>query len=109
MMNDPPPVEPVKVTLATSGCDDSSAPTTSPRPLTMLNTPGGRPASCRPREDLGFEWRFISLGLRTTVQPAASAVASLLQMEPILLFQGLNGGHGPYRLQGDLRAADASG
>src|SRR5258708_19698064 len=32
---------------------------------------------------------LISLGLMTTVQPAASAVASLLQMKPAFEFQGV--------------------
>jgi len=89
MMERPTAVEPVKVTLAISGCDVSSAPTTSPRPVTILNTPAGRPASCRASVRTCVWMALISLGLMTTVQPAARAVASLLQMEPKLLSTGL--------------------
>ncbi len=32
---------------------------------------------------------LISLGLMTAVQPAAMAMASLPQMKPVLLFQGV--------------------
>ena len=42
----PARVEPVKETMSTSGCADIAEPTTSPVPLTRLNTPGGVPASC---------------------------------------------------------------
>ena len=40
----PTSVEPVNATLATSGWSTSRAPV-SPAPVTMLTTPGGRPAS----------------------------------------------------------------
>jgi hypothetical protein len=82
-------VLPVNDTLATSGWLLSSAPTTSPRPLTMLNKPGGRPALCSASVTTWVWVALISLGLITTVQPAASAVASLLQMKPALEFQGV--------------------
>jgi len=69
----PTTVEPVNEILATSGCDVSSAPTTSPRPLTMLNTPAGRPAACRRSTTISVCSALISLGLITAVQPAANA------------------------------------
>ena len=42
----PARVEPVKDTMSTSGCEEMAAPTVGPSPFTMLNTPGGTPASC---------------------------------------------------------------
>ena len=41
----PARVEPVKLTMSTSGWVASTSPTTGPMPLTRLNTPGGMPAS----------------------------------------------------------------
>ncbi|MNL37586.1 hypothetical protein D3C87_1597410 [compost metagenome] len=81
--------DPVNEILATSGWRAISSPTTSPRPLTTLNTPGGSPASCNALTTTCVCNALISLGLMTAVQPAASAVASLLQMKPALLFQGV--------------------
>ncbi len=85
----PTAVEPVNDTLAISGFELSSAPTTSPRPLTTLNTPGGRPASCSASTRIWVWVALISLGLMTLVQPAAMAIASLPQMKPTLLFHGV--------------------
>ena len=39
----PTSVEPVKATLSTSGCSASAAPAVSPKPVTMLTTPSGKP------------------------------------------------------------------
>ena len=44
-MSLPTSVEPVKATLSTSGCSASAAPAVSPKPVTMLTTPSGKPAS----------------------------------------------------------------
>ena len=44
-MSLPTSVEPVKATLSTSGCLASAAPAVSPKPVTMLTTPSGMPAS----------------------------------------------------------------
>ncbi len=55
----------------------------------MLNTPAGRPASCRASMTTWVWIALISLGLITAVQPAATAKASLLQMKPALAFQGV--------------------
>src|SRR5204862_6143983 len=38
----PARVEPVKETIATSGCEEIAAPTVTPSPFTILKTPGGR-------------------------------------------------------------------
>src|SRR5208282_3875510 len=43
----PARVEPVKETIATSGCEAIAAPTVGPSPLTRLKTPVGTAASCR--------------------------------------------------------------
>ena len=41
----PTAVEPVKETMAMSGCVTSACPATGPLPVTMLMTPSGMPAS----------------------------------------------------------------
>ena len=41
----PARVDPVKLTMSTSGWLASTSPTTGPAPLTKLNTPAGKPAS----------------------------------------------------------------
>ena len=70
----PTPVEPVKATLSTSGCETSAAPV-APAPVTMLTTPGGRSACCRISAKISADSGVVSAGLRTTVLPAASAGA----------------------------------
>ena len=102
----PAAVEPVKVTLATSGWLANSAPTTSPRPVTMLNRPAGAPAAWSASVTIWVWMALISLGLITTVQPAAMAVAILLQMKLTLLFQGGEGGHHAQRRHADLGPTD---
>ena len=73
----PARVEPVKDIMSTSGCLDSAAPTLGPAPLTRLNTPAGTPASCMISAHTCAERGAISLGFSTTVQPTASAGATL--------------------------------
>ena len=41
----PARVDPVNDTTSMPGCDDKIEPTPTPSPLTMLKTPGGKPAS----------------------------------------------------------------
>ena len=43
----PARVEPVNEIMSRPGCEAMGAPTSSPSPLTRLNTPAGTPASCR--------------------------------------------------------------
>jgi hypothetical protein len=43
---EPTAVDPVNAILSTSGWADSALPTAGPKPVTTLNTPGGKPASC---------------------------------------------------------------
>ena len=73
----PARVEPVNDTMSTSGCEAMASPTTGPTPVTRLNTPGGRPMSSRISARMKALSGATSLGLSTTVQPAASAGATL--------------------------------
>ena len=70
-------MEPVNDTMSTSGWLDIAEPTTSPVPLIRLNTPGGVPASCITCANSSAVKGDSSLGLSTTVQPTASAGATL--------------------------------
>ncbi len=69
----PTSVEPVKATLATSGCSTIRSPTVRPGPLTTFSTPSGRPASSASRSRRSAVSGVSSAGFRTTVFPAASA------------------------------------
>src|SRR3954453_9849494 len=48
----PVDVAPVNATLSTPGCATSGAPASSPKPVTTLKTPGGKPASLDQRGEL---------------------------------------------------------
>ena len=72
----PAPVEPVKETMSVSGCATMGSPTTGPNPVTMLKTPGAKPASSMISARMKAESGATSLGFRTTVQPAARAGAT---------------------------------
>src|ERR1700692_4117310 len=68
----PTSVEPVKATLSTWLCAANGAPQDSPKPVTTLSTPGGKPASrhsCASRSD---DRGVSSAGFNTTVQPAVN-------------------------------------
>jgi len=56
-------------------CAQSGAPTAGPIPCRMLSTPGGRPASTHRSASRCAVSGVTSLGLATTVFPAASAGA----------------------------------
>jgi hypothetical protein len=75
MMRRPVVVSPVNATLATRGLLASGLPASTPKPLTMLSTPGGSrsPSSSANRR---IVTGVCSAGLRTTQLPAASAGAS---------------------------------
>jgi hypothetical protein len=68
----PVPVEPVRLTMRTSGCSTSAWPVSLP-PVTMLTTPSGMPASWNRSASMSAERGVVGAGLSTTVQPAASA------------------------------------
>ena len=69
----PARVEPVNDTTSISGCDDKIVPTPAPSPLTMLNTPAGKPASSIISAKRMLDIGAISDGFSTIVQPAANA------------------------------------
>ena len=82
-------VEPVKVSLRTSGLEVSSSPMGPEAPVTTLKTPGGRPArspsSARARAEKGV----ALAGFSTTVQPAARAGPALRVIMADGKFQGV--------------------
>ena len=73
----PARVEPVNDTMSISGWAAIASPTVGPVPVTRLNTPGGSPASLITSASTNASSGAISLGFRTTVQPAAMANATL--------------------------------
>src|SRR6187455_1948330 len=80
--------DPVNATLATSGCSTSGAPTSGPKPVTTLTTPGGKPACSTSRMNSSTLADVNSDGLMTTVLPAASAGASFHEVSSSGEFQG---------------------
>lgn len=73
----PTAVEPVNETRSTPSCSARACPATGPRPVTRLNTPAGTPASWTASAKSWAVSGVSSAGLRTMVQPAASAGATL--------------------------------
>ena len=73
----PAPVEPVNDTMSIPGCAAIASPTTGPVPVTRLNAPAGRPTSSITSARMNAFSGTTSVGLSTTVQPAASAGATL--------------------------------
>lgn len=88
MMDCPVAVEPVKPSLFTSGCSASALPA-SPRPVTMLITPAGKPASTISSPSRTATSEASSEGFSTTVQPTASAGAILVMHTFNGAFQGV--------------------
>lgn len=66
-------MEPVKETMAMSGCVISACPATGPVPVTMLMTPSGMPASWAASANITEVSGVSSDGLSTMVLPAATA------------------------------------
>src|SRR3546814_14985159 len=66
--------------MSISGCAAIAAPTSALLPFNRLKTPGGRPASCTSCAKSRALRGDSSLGLRTTVQPAAMAGATFLDL-----------------------------
>ena len=69
--------DPVKLTMSTPGWATMASPTSAPWPNTMLSTPAGSPISCAADRQHRRTQGAISAGFSTTVQPAASAGATL--------------------------------
>ena len=66
-------VDPVNVTMSTPGWSASTDPTSVPSPQTTLSAPAGSPASEASRASVSVVSGVSSLGLITTVAPAATA------------------------------------
>lgn len=69
-------VLPVNAILSTSGCATIAAPSSRVEPVTTLKTPGGKPASSAISASLSAVSGVDGAGLRTIVQPVASAGAT---------------------------------
>src|SRR5438132_12308136 len=74
----PTSVEPVNESFRTVGFDVSSAPMSAADPVTTLNTPFGTPARSASSASASAENGVCDAGLRTTVQPAATAGPAFL-------------------------------
>src|SRR5260370_33645228 len=70
-------------------------PTTEPRPITRLTTPGGTPASSHALTRLYVESGVSSAGLMTTVLPQTSAGINFQEGIAIGKFQGVIKPHRP--------------
>ncbi len=81
----PTAVEPVKLTMSTSGESTAASPTSGPEPVTTFTTPGGTPAASRASAMRRTESGSCGAGFTTTVLPMARAGAIL----PAGLAQGL--------------------
>ena len=73
----PARVEPVKEIMSTSGWLTMASPISGPKPVTRFSTPAGRPAASATSASTKALNGATSEGFSTTVQPAASAGATL--------------------------------
>ena len=87
--------DPVNEIMSVSRESTSAAPATSPTPCTTLKTPGGMPASTVRSASSEQASGDHSAGLRTTVQPAASAGAVFHVDSMNGAFQGVITAAGP--------------
>ena len=85
----PTAVLPVKLSLRTSGLPVSSAPISCGLPTTTLKQPAGKPARSASSAMASADSGVSSAGLTTTVQPAASAGATLRAIIALGKFQGV--------------------
>ncbi len=88
MMSRPVVVSPVNATLAMRLFEASGLPVSTPKPLTMLMTPGGSRSPMRSTSTM-IEAGVCSAGLRTTQLPAASAGASFQTAMRMGKFHGM--------------------
>src|SRR5699024_7123376 len=82
-------VEPVNEILAISRCSVRALPASWPYPVTTFTTPSGKPASDASSANRRIVREVYSLGLITTVLPAAKAGASLDVVSVSGEFQGV--------------------
>src|SRR5438552_8954003 len=85
----PTAVEPVNVTLRTSGLDVISPPIAEELPVSTLKTPFGIPARSPSSAIASAEYGGAVAGLSTMVQPAASAGPDLRVIMAFGKFQGV--------------------
>src|SRR6266700_2407161 len=85
----PTALDPVNETARTSGCSSMGAPVSAPKPLTMLTTPFGMPASLNVRTRLNVESGVSCAGLITQVLPQTSAGNSFQDGIAIGKFHGV--------------------
>ncbi len=95
VMARPVSVEPVRLTLPTPRWRTRASPTSSPRPLTMLSTPGGK-TSASSSPSRSTDALACSAGLTITVFPAASAYAALAEKVEMGEFHGMMQTATPY-------------
>lgn len=88
MISYPTSVEPVNEILSTSGWSTRQAPV-YPNPVTILTTPGGKPASLNNWANLKAERGVYSAGFKTTVQPVHKAGANFQTAINKGKFQGI--------------------
>ena len=69
----PVAVDPVNAILSISMCSESALPTLDPSPFTKLKVPAGKPTLLKISANFRVERVVVSAGLKTIVQPAASA------------------------------------
>jgi len=79
----------VNATLSTPGWAASAAPAVSPKPVTILTTPLGKPISSRSSPSRSADKGVSSATLSTTVQPVAKAGASFQAAMSSGKFQGM--------------------
>ena len=82
-------VEPVKESLRTRASPVSTPPISRAGPVMTLMTPAGMPARCASSASASAEKGVWVAGLQTTVQPAASAGATLRVIIAAGKFQGV--------------------
>ena len=88
----PTSVDPVKESFRTTGEAQSTSPISAARsasPVTRLNTPGGMPACSASTASASAVSGVASAGLQITVQPAASAGATLRVIIAMGKFHGV--------------------
>src|SRR5919108_3111415 len=73
----PVAIDPMNPTADVPGFAATSSPTTGPGPVTMLNTPGGRPASTMHSASFTAHTDVVGAGTHTTAFPAARAGATI--------------------------------
>jgi hypothetical protein len=71
-------VLPVKWMPASSGCGTATSDTAAPLPVTMLTTPGGRPAASSSRMTKCADSCWVGEGFQTTVLPMSAGASGRL-------------------------------